>query len=195
MKPFPLIVWRVVSKMLRMEVIKITLMWKKFLTALVAVITFGVITPSHEIWSSVFEPRHVTYSEVQEQKLEINVDTLLFQAQAQSELKFGTKILPKIHEDYEMSIFPVYEEKIKELVTSTSAISTKPSGDHGEKIFHLYDYMTNEDILRAHVRVEKRPQDGYFFTFHYHTVDDNFDSHIDVGEIYWSKNTPPKWLS
>jgi len=110
-------------------------------------------------------------------------------------LKFGAKIQPRIQERYAKEIFPAYQQKIEQLATSTSAISHKPSGDYGEKIFHLYDASTNEDILRAHVRVEKRPQEGYYFTFHYHTASDQFSSHQDIGEIYWSKNTPPKWLS
>lgn len=172
-----------------------SLFWKKFITALVAVITFGVITPSHEIWSNVFEPPTITYSEMDDRVSVFDPNTLVMKAEEQSILKFGVKIQPKIESKYMAEIFPLYQQKIYELATEDSAISSKPSGDHGEKIFHLYDEVTGKDMLRAHVRVEKRPKDGYFFTFHYHTADDDFMSHKDIGEIYWSKNTPPKWMS
>lgn len=181
--------------MLRMDVNELTLYVKKFLAALVAVITFGVITPSHEIWNAVFEIEESRVSQSYIEQQPIDIKSLLVSAEEQSMVKFGSKISPKIYNQYQTTIFPAYQEKIEELATAESAISHKPSGEYGEKIFHLYDMVTNDDILRAHVRVEKRPQEGYYFTFHYHTADDAFTSHIDVGEIYWSKNTPPKWLS
>ena len=172
-----------------------SLFWKKLITTLVAVMTFGVITPSHEIWSNVFEPPAISYSEMDDRVVIFDPDQLVTKAEEQSALKFGVKIQPKIESKYMSEIFPLYQQKIYELATETSAISSKPSGDHGEKIFHLYDKETGDDVLRAHVRVEKRPKDGYFFTFHSHTADDQFMSHKDIGEIYWSKNTPPKWMS
>src|SRR6185437_147709 len=52
------------------------------------------------------------------------------------------------------------------------AISEKPAGDYSEKIFNVYDLDNRKDLIRFHVRTEKRPQDGYFFNFHYHIADD-----------------------
>lgn len=172
-----------------------SLFMKKFVAALVAVITFGVITPSHEIWNSVFDTSSSAYSATVMEQVEVPLELLIADAEYQSEVKFGSKITPKIKARYEAEIFPIYRQKIEEIATSTSAISSKPSGEYGEKIFHLYDRDSQKDMLRAHVRVEKRPKEGYYFTFHYHLADDEFQSHRDIGEIYWSKNTPPKWLS
>ncbi|WP_392456538.1 YpjP family protein [Chryseomicrobium aureum] len=181
--------------MLRMEVNMLSGFIKKFLAALVAVVTFGVITPSHEIWNSVFEIEENQFTETHAEERVLDIGRLIDEAREQSDVKFGSKIQPRIQQRYEAEIFPFYKQKIEEYATASSAISHKPSGDYGEKIFHLYDQDTNADILRAHVRVEKRPLEGYYFTFHYHTHDDQFAKHQDIGEIYWSKNTPPKWLS
>ena len=75
------------------------------------------------------------------------------------------------------------------------SITEYPSGDYAEKMFHLSDKVLGKDLIRFHVRTEKRPLDGYFYNFHYHTAEDGFTVHHSLGDIYWSKNTPPKWLS
>ncbi len=74
-------------------------------------------------------------------------------------------------------------------------ITDQPSGNYSEKIFNISDGLTGKDLIRFHVRTEKRPIEGYYYNFHYHTFEDRFVAHHDVGDIYWSKNTPPKWLS
>ncbi|MEH7388569.1 YpjP family protein, partial [Bacillus sp. JJ1521] len=74
-------------------------------------------------------------------------------------------------------------------------ISEQPSGGNGEKIFHIFDNTSGKDIVRFHVRKDHPPQDGYWFNFHYHTHHDGFQTHHALGDIYWNKNTPPKWLS
>ena len=63
------------------------------------------------------------------------------------------------------------------------------------KIFHVYNRLTGEDLLRFHVRRDHPPQDGYWFNFHYHTAEDGFQSHHELGSIYWDRNTPPDWMS
>ena len=53
------------------------------------------------------------------------------------------------------------------------AISEKPAGDYSEKIFNVYDLEDRKDLIRFHVRTEKRPKDGYFYNFHYHIAEDD----------------------
>ena len=117
-------------------------------------------------------------------------------------MKFGTKIGPVIANEFDRCIFPKIEEAIQMTLASSGdvhkrrlAISEKPAGDYSEKIFNVYDLEDRKDLIRFHVRTEKRPQDGYFYNFHYHIADDEFIAHHSIGDIYWSKNTPPKWLS
>ena len=74
-------------------------------------------------------------------------------------------------------------------------ITEQPSGNYSEKIFNLSDGASGKELIRFHVRTEKRPLEGYYYNFHYHTYEDRFVAHHNVGDIYWSKNTPPKWLS
>jgi hypothetical protein len=73
------------------------------------------------------------------------------------------------------------------------AVTENPSGGMGERIFHIYRVDSGEDIIRFHVRREHPPQDGYWFQFHYHTYHDDFQTHYELGKIYWDKNTPPQW--
>ncbi len=62
-------------------------------------------------------------------------------------------------------------------------------------MFNIYDEQTGKDLIRFHVRTENRPGEGYYYNFHYHTAEDQFATHHNLGDVYWSKNTPPKWLS
>lgn len=128
---------------------------------------------------------------------------LLGDAENQSFLKFGSKISPVIEDDYRSEILP----KIEDVITGHLAkfqddeayqdvvISSKPSAGKTEKIFHVYNRLTGEDLLRFHVRRDHPPQDGYWFNFHYHTAEDGFQSHHELGSIYWDRNTPPDWMS
>lgn len=128
---------------------------------------------------------------------------LLGDAENQSFLKFGSKISPIIEDDYRSEILP----KIEDVITGHLAkfqgdeayqdvvISSKPSAGKTEKIFHVYNRLTGEDLLRFHVRQDHPPQDGYWFNFHYHTAEDGFQSHHELGSIYWDRNTPPDWMS
>ncbi|MFS0687723.1 YpjP family protein [Sporosarcina sp. 179-K 8C2 HS] len=195
---------------------------QNFIIALVAVLTLGVISPSHEIWTTL-QPKDDTReadlptsskhdlrlgledsifeSEPFEQPL--SIEEALFQpAKELAYLKFGSKIGPVIEDEFEEIIFPKIEEVIQRTVASTESfgnsmlsITEYPSGDYAEKMFHVSDKVLDKDLIRFHVRTEKRPQDGYFYNFHYHTAEDGFTVHHSLGDIYWSKNTPPKWLS
>ena len=96
----------------------------------------------------------------------------------------------KIQEVIDTTISKVDPSKARNLV-----ISEQPSGEYHEKIFHIYNNDSKKDVIRFHVRTDKKPLDGFFFNFHYHLEEDNYSKHYALGEIYWSKNTPPKWLS
>jgi len=190
---------------------------QKSLIVMVALLTFGVITPGHEIWSALQDKSgskheenpsdktnyHIEFSEpAVEQQLESIEETFIITAKELSYEKFGTKIGPIITNEFDEVIFPRIDEAIRTTLNNSGdlaerrlAISKRPAGNYSEKIFHVYDKDTQNDLLRFHVRTDKRPQDGFYFNFHYHVSDDKFTTHRTIGDIYWSKDTPPKWLS
>lgn len=193
---------------------------QRIIVIFVAFITFGIISPNHEIWehldydqsedsksnlpdSSVVEhsivEQRVNHSDISN---ESHIETIIGDAKEQSYLKFGTRIAPVIGEEFEFTIFPKIEEIIETELSKMDSetlkyikITEQPSGNYSEKIFNLIDVATGKDLIRFHVRTEKRPLEGYYYNFHYHTNKDRFVTHHNVGDIYYSKNTPPKWLS
>ncbi|MFC5603408.1 YpjP family protein [Sporosarcina koreensis] len=195
---------------------------QNIIIALVAVLTLGVISPNHEIWTNL-QPKNdartadIPTSSKHDLRLgledsiferesfeqHLSVEEVLFQpAKELAYLKFGSKIGPVIQSEFDKNIFPKIEEVIQNAVVSTGGLENRmlsiteyPSGDYAEKMFHVSDKNENKDLIRFHVRTEKRPLDGYFYNFHYHTAEDGFNVHHSLGDIYWSKNTPPKWLS
>ncbi|WP_075617764.1 YpjP family protein [Paenisporosarcina indica] len=185
---------------------------QKTLVITVALLTFGVISPDHSIWESLLDEK-ANQNSTQNTSNAYAVDwsyeepstfieDAIAHAKEQSILKFGTKIGPVISNEFEEVIFPKIQEAIEMTLVEMDqdtlkslAISENPSGDHSEKIFHIFDTETQSDIIRFHVRTDRKPQDGYFFNFHYHTVSDQYVKHYSLGDIYWSKNMPPKWLS
>src|SRR5699024_9546688 len=129
------------------------------------------------------------------------VKAITDQAKEQTLTKFGPKITNQVETEFTMAILPIMEEVITDLLAQKEdellflGVTESPTKGYGEKIFNIYDYRTNKDIARFDVRRDNRPQDGYWFNFHYHLCDDNFETHHEIGEIYWDKNTPPKWMS
>lgn len=128
------------------------------------------------------------------------IERTMEKAVAQSYEKFGRKIAPVIEEEFRDVILPRIEEVIASIAEQYPeeqlqylAVTENPSGGMGERIFHIYRVDTGEDIIRFHVRREHPPQDGYWFQFHYHTYHDRFQTHYELGKIYWDKNTPPQW--
>lgn len=180
---------------------------QRLLITSVAVLTLGIITPSHEVWQNFQdkeEPNEAGSKTADMQyslQLEEQPDSghLASQAKLLSYEKFGARIGPVIQNEFDTEIFPRIEAVIDMTVHNAEnrrlAITEQPSGQYAEKIFHVHDQTAGKDLIRFHVRTEKRPQDGYFYNFHYHTAEDNFAAHHTLGDIYWSKNTPPKWLS
>ncbi len=190
----------------------------KTLAITVAFLTFGIITPNHEIWTSLEQlddhKKAVIYApatndvadtyqldELIEQP-ENAFSSILTNAKEQSYIKFGTKISPVISEEFENIIYPKMAEAIEmtlaqldEDIVQHLAITESPSGDYSEKIFNIYNVENRKDLMRFHVRTENRPFEGHYYNFHYHLEQDHFATHYNLGDIYWSKNTPPKWLS
>lgn len=130
------------------------------------------------------------------------VSMIAEQAAEQVVEKFGPRIAEKIEDEFMRTILPNMEDVLKSLLANAGdemipyfGITEQPSQGHGERIFHIYNHQTNEDLARFHVRRDNRPLEGYWFNFHYHLSEDNFEQHHDIGEIYWDKNTPPRWMS
>ncbi|TLS37544.1 YpjP family protein [Pseudalkalibacillus caeni] len=130
------------------------------------------------------------------------VDFAVREAEVQGIQKFGTYIADQVGDQYLDTILPQIElvmnnltDEMDEEMLRHVIVSTKPAGGTGEKILHFYDGRSGRDIFRFHVRRDHPPQDGYWFNFHYHKASDNFESHHDLGKIYWDKNTPPNWMA
>jgi hypothetical protein len=188
---------------------------KKSLVVLVSIFTFGMVTPAHAFWNGNQEvdkseqQRHDdtqnrTYSTIQNNKVEKNriINTMMDEAEKQAFEKFGTKISPVIEDEFKQVVLPNIQKAIEMTLAeypeenlASLSVSESPSGGVGEKIFHIYDTNTNEDIIRFHVRRDHPPMDGYYFNFHYHLRYDQYQRHYALGTIYWDKNTPPKWMS
>lgn len=186
----------------------------------VAFVTFGVISPSHEIWSALHDkedvkeaeqPQHTTqyavhfddpyFTRISTSEEILTEEELVNGARNLAFTKFGSKIGPVIEDEFDDVIFPQIEQVIREKIgehvqmNRKLAISERPSGGTSEKIFNIKDVDADKNLLLFHVRTEKRPQDGYFFNFHYHLAEDDYQAHHTLGDVFWSKNTPPKWLS
>jgi len=124
------------------------------------------------------------------------------QAREQTFSKLGPRIANKVEDNFMSEVFPSMEEVITNILDEIDEeefpyieINEQKTSVHGEKIFNIYDTQSKEDVARFHVRKDLRPKEGYWFNFHYHLRDDNYEEHHSIGEIYWDKNTPPKWMS
>ncbi|MGN7939698.1 YpjP family protein [Virgibacillus sp. 6R] len=190
---------------------------RKSLVILFSIATFGLVTPPASLAltdkPSDDSTEKVSFSDdVIEQSASPVVEAeqpfekeqiltnILNEAEEKSLQKFGNKIGGVIEDEFKEVILPKMEEIITYYLNEESdelfehLEVSKPSGGTGEKIFHIYNTETGQDVLRFHVRRENRPLEGYWFNFHYHTYHDSFQSHKDLGSIYWDKNTPPNWM-
>jgi hypothetical protein len=192
---------------------------RKSFVVMVSLLTFGMVTPSQFINDvnaekskdrETFETASVkgNFEHQRELFVKTNVDeedileALVRQAEYQSYQKFGQRIKPVIENEFRNIIMPNIERALQETAAQfpnedllNLKISESPGGGLSEKIFHIKNTSTNQDVVRFHVRRENPPQAGYWFNFHYHTYHDSFQTHHDLGTIYWAKNTPPKWMS
>ncbi len=150
-------------------------------------------------------PSHDLEQEVSEE-LPLDADDYVAmikeQAKEQTITKMGPRIIEKVDEDMTEEILPKIEEIVASILEEVSEedlpyyeITEELTPGYGEKIFTLVHQETQKEVARFDVRRDKRPGEGYWFNFHYHLEDDNFTKHYSIGEIYWEKNTPPKWMS
>jgi hypothetical protein len=187
---------------------------RKSAVVLVSILTFGLITPTQLINNINAEKtnerdtvesvpsRQSSYFEETLLSKEEILGELLKQAEQQSYQKFGTRIKPVIENEFKEIIMPNIEKALQETAAQfptdellNLAITESPGKGQSEKIFNIKNRDTNADVLRFHVRRDNPPQAGFWFNFHYHTYHDDFQSHHELGSIYWAKNTPPKWMS
>jgi hypothetical protein len=195
---------------------------RKIAVVMVAMMTFGLYVPpgltseveaednknelSHpdlneETVSSVLnEAKEQTLE--QQEEVQVWHHALTEQAKEQTLQKLGPRITGQLDDSFMHAILFNIEETLDELLSeipenrhSCLNITKAPADGLGEKIFHIYDMESGEDLIRFHVRRDHRPWEGYWFNFHYHISEDNFDGHYELGEIFWDKNTPPKWMA
>jgi hypothetical protein len=192
---------------------------RKTLFVLVSVLTFGLVTPTQLINTvnadkltdrDAFEAsssdssfgQSNSFTKESDFDKERFIGELIKQAELQSYQKFGTKIKPVIENEFRGIILPNIEKALEEIAVQfpeedlkNLTITEQPGAGLSEKIFNINNRVIGKDILRFHVRRDNPPQAGYWFNFHYHTYHDDFQSHHELGSIYWAKNTPPKWMS
>ncbi len=142
------------------------------------------------------EPQQLSRSELKAQLVSLAAK----EASNQGQKKFGLTIQKKIGAQYEQTVVPKFKEAVQTLADQLSddqlkqvSISQNPSSGQGERIIHLYDGDSKQSYLKLHVRRDHPPLEGYWFNFHYHTYEDDFNGHHDLAKVYWNKNTPPNW--
>ncbi|SHG50602.1 YpjP family protein [Ornithinibacillus halophilus] len=192
---------------------------RKIAVALIAILTLGIYTPTYLIAeeenNEVISPKtnNSENDQISSPVLEDEFDSFLDEEQNYTDViteqaidytytKLGPRIVEKVEDEFTSIILPNIEQAIETILASVDqdkiihyTITEQPTHGYGERIFNLYDNEAEEEIARFHVRRDNRPQEGYWFNFHYHLSEDNFETHHTIGEIYWDKNTPPKWMA
>jgi hypothetical protein len=199
------------------------LLMRKIAVMMVAIMTFGFYVPpglhtdveaednKNELSHSDVNTETETASvlevlEVHDPEVTAREEDPLFlltdQAKEQTLMKLGPRITSQLDENFMDTILLNIEDTLESLIAEMPEeeyaylnITESPADGFGEKIFHIYNARTNEDLIRFHVRRDHRPWEGYWFNFHYHINDDNFEDHHEIGEIFWDKNMPPKWMA
>ncbi|KIY22249.1 MULTISPECIES: YpjP family protein [Mesobacillus] len=188
---------------------------RKSFVVIISLVTFGLVSPAQVNGfltptaertdkSTAAETVFIdSFDDKLDEETEKNqfIDRTVREAELQSFEKFGGKIGPAIENEFRQTILPNIEKAIEMVAEqypgeklSTLRITEMPGGGESEKIFHIIG-DDNKDIIRFHVRRDQPPKDGHWFNFHYHTYHDGFQSHYELGRIYWAKDTPPKWKS
>ncbi len=192
---------------------------RKIAVVLVAIMTLGMYVPQMDIHTNAennkdalsskgdhledFSPKMVEDRPTEATGLStdsLHIDALKKDVKAQTYTKLGPRISERLDDQFLAVIIKEMETVVETLVTEEDhdfyfEITQQPTEGFGEKIFSVYDLRTNEDIARFDVRRDNRPLEGYWFNFHYHLQEDNFVKHHEIGEIFWDKNTPPKWMA
>ncbi|SDB82621.1 YpjP-like protein [Pelagirhabdus alkalitolerans] len=196
---------------------------KKLFVAIVAIMTLGLYVPPLDVDANVesdykeIEPENkneTVHTQTIDRDAELEsdqsrpqvaldpVEELSYQAAARITEKMGPRMMAQVDDVIYDEVIPNVETVINELVDDYDPnqlfnleLIEQPSPGYGEKIFDLYDQEQESIIAKFHIRRENKPQSGYWFNFHYHLTDDQFERHYSIGDVYWGKNTPPKWMS
>ncbi|TFE03270.1 YpjP family protein [Jeotgalibacillus sp. R-1-5s-1] len=184
---------------------------KKSFVVFISIITFGMVSPQDlfanetgdsQQGTSISENDKQTGSDLPLLDKETSAELLISQAREITTAKLGERIMPRIESDIQSEVLPKMEEMITELIYTYSddeyselMISPAIGKGEGERIFHIIDAKTNDDVLCFHVRKDRPPLEGYTFNFHYHTAEDGFETHHEIADVYWGKDTPAKFGS
>ncbi|MFD1064672.1 YpjP family protein [Oceanobacillus locisalsi] len=191
------------------------LWWRRIAVVFITILTLGIYSPTNLLEvdadkrsdsnissSSDIETASVlketTQSYIVEDARQAYLKHLQKEAKALSLEKFGPKITDKVEGEFAAVIFPQMETMLADLVEHAEAyqdiaITEKPSKGYGERMFNVSNSHSGETLVKFHVRRENRPLEGHYFHFHYHLNADGFQKHYPIGDIYWDRNTPPKW--
>ncbi|MEH7885806.1 YpjP family protein [Bacillus sp. JJ1609] len=188
---------------------------RKSLVVLISIFTFGMVSPAQangflttttdraEKSASAETSYYGTLESPLDEEAERDkfIGRAMKEAEMQSFQKFGNKIGPVIEDEFRQTILPKIEKAIEMVAVqypgeklNSLRITEMPGGGESEKIFHIIG-DNGKDIIRFHVRRDQPPKEGFWFNFHYHTYHDSFQTHYELGTIFWAKNTPPKWKS
>ncbi|MFC3041107.1 YpjP family protein [Virgibacillus xinjiangensis] len=194
---------------------------RKALVAMITVMTLGMYTPPVHLTAEAENEGSETDARQDAERgqaaadtreeldvtLELNdqdyLQTLTEKAKEKTLHKLGPRIVPQVEDEFTSVILPKMTDVLEGLVTDQGggiavpyySITEEPSPGVGERIFNIHDDREGKDIAKFHVRRDNRPLEGYWFNFHYHLSQDGFEQHHDIGEIYWDKNMPPKWMA
>ena len=104
----------------------------------------------------------------------------LQQANQQTDFEFEKIILPKIQEAIHFITTRINIDKFQSLT-----IIEHPQTSKSQKHFVIKNSITNEDWIRFYVNFANDFMEGHY-SFFYYTFEDNFTTHYNLGEIYWS---------
>ncbi|WP_180316710.1 YpjP family protein [Shouchella shacheensis] len=154
----------------------------------------------YELLPAVVASEAPNYDDVNIGPLWLTETFILDEATKQGLQKFGTGIASRIESSYKDQIIPALGDAVEKILVNYDpttleelAVSKAPAAGRGEKIMHIYNSATGEDLLRFHVRLDRPPKRGHYFQFHYHLNEDLFLEHFALGSIYWGKDEPPRF--
>lgn len=107
--------------------------------------------------------------------------TPLQQANQQADFEFEKIILPKIQEAIHFITTRTNVNKPQSL-----SIIEYPQNSKSQKYFVVKNSITNDDWIRFYVKFVNGFMEGNY-SFFYYTFEDNFTTHYNLGEVYWSK--------
>ena len=107
--------------------------------------------------------------------------TPLQQADQQADFEFEKIILPKMQE-----VIYFITTRINVNESHSLSIIEHPQNSRSQKYFVIKNSITNDDWIRFYVKFVNNFIEGNY-SFFYYTFEDNFTTHYNLGEVYWSK--------